>query len=78
MIYFEGIVISFSAVATSIVMATLMDYFRKRMKIAILILLSASGVLFIFSTLVMENVISSLSVNSFKIVIYILLSEESA
>ena len=62
MIYFEGIVISFSAVATSIVMATLMDYFRKRMKIAILILLSASGVLFIFSTLVMENVISSLSV----------------
>ena len=73
MIYFEGIVISFSAVATSIVMATLMDNFRKRMKIAILILLSASGVLFIFSTLVMENVISSLTVNSFKIVIYILL-----
>ena len=46
-----------------------MDYFRKNMKIAIIVLL---GALFILSTLLMENVFS-LSVTNFKIVIYILL-----
>ena len=49
-----------------------MDYFRKNMKIAILLLLGASGVLFILSTLLLESVIS-LSHSNFKIVIYIVL-----
>ena len=49
-----------------------MDYFRKNMKIAILVLLSGSGVLFILSTLLLESVIT-LNQSTFKIVIYILL-----
>ena len=67
-----GIVISFSAVGSSILVATLMDYFRKNMKIAILVLLGSSGVLFILSTLFLEGVIT-VSHTSFKIAIYILL-----
>ena len=54
-------------------MAALMDYFRKRMKIAILLLLVASGILAILSTLLLENVFSSLSSNNFKIILYVLL-----
>ena len=50
----------------------MMDYFRKNMKIAILVLLSGSGVLFILSTLLLESVIT-LNQSTFKIVIYILL-----
>ena len=42
------------------------------MKIAILVLLSGSGVLFILSTLLLESVIT-LNQSTFKIVIYILL-----
>ena len=49
-----------------------MDYFRKNMKIALLLLLGASGVLFILSTLLLESVIA-LSQSNFKIVIYIVL-----
>ena len=62
-----------SAVASSILVATLMDYFRKNMKIAIIVLLVISGVLFIISTLLMENVFPSLSVTSFKVLISITL-----
>ena len=49
-----------------------MDYFRKNMKIAILVLLGSSGALFILSTLFLEGVITA-SHTSFKIAIYILL-----
>ena len=43
-----------------------MDYFRKNMKFAILLLLGASGVLFILSTLFLESVIT-VSHTNFKI-----------
>ena len=49
-----------------------MDYFRKNMKIAILVLLGSSGALFVLSTLFLEGVIT-VSHTSFKIAIYILL-----
>ena len=49
-----------------------MDYFRKNMKFAILLLLGASGVLFILSTLFLESVIT-VSHTNFKIALYILL-----
>ena len=49
-----------------------MDYFRKNMKITILVLLGSSGALFVLSTLFLEGVIT-VSHTSFKIAIYILL-----
>lgn len=52
-----GVIISFVAVAASIAVATLMDYFRKKMKLAILILLALSGTIFIFCTLLTEDII---------------------
>ena len=52
-----GIVIGFSSVAASILMATLMDWFRKHMKIAIIVVLSASFLLSVFITLISEKVI---------------------
>ena len=66
-------VISFSAVFSSILVAVLIDYFRRRMKIATLLLLSASGILAVLSTLLFENVFSSLSSTGFKSLLYILL-----
>jgi len=68
-----GIVISFSSVAASIVIATFIDYFRKKMKLAITFLLCCSGVIFIFCTLITEEIISFDHVSSFKVVMYILL-----
>ena len=68
-----GIVISFASVFSSIIIATFMDYFRKKMKLAIIILLSFSGLLFIFCTLITEDIISCGDVSMFKIVMYILL-----
>ena len=68
-----GIVISFSAVAASIIIATFIDYFRKKMKLAIFILLCLSGLIFIFCTLITEGIISFSHFSSFKIVMYVLL-----
>ena len=66
-----GIAVSFSAVAASIIIATFMDFFRKKMKIAIMVLLSLSGVVCTVSTLLTEKVITFEDNNTFKIFLYI-------
>ena len=68
-----GIVISFVAVGASITIATMMDYFRKKMKLAICSLLASSGFIFIFCTLIAEEVIVFESHNLFKGVLSTLL-----
>ena len=68
-----GIVISFVAVGASITIATMMDYFRKKMKLAICSLLAAAGFIFIFCTLIAEEVIAFESHNLFKGVLSTLL-----
>ena len=68
-----GIVISFVAVGASITIATMMDYFRKKMKLAICSLLACSGFIFIFCTLIAEEVIVFESHNLFKGVLSTLL-----
>ena len=67
-----GMVVSFSSVAASILVATFMDFFRKRMKIAIVVLLTLSLILSIVITLISENVIQFDNEDTFKIVLYIL------
>ena len=66
-------VISFSAVGVSIIIATFMDYFRKKMKLAIIILLCSSGLIFIFCTLITESIITISEVSQFKTLLYLLL-----
>ena len=52
-----GIVISFVAVGASIAIGTMMDFFRKKMKRAITILLAMAGLVFILCTLITEEFI---------------------
>ena len=61
-----GIVISFVAVASSILIATMMDFFRKKMKLAICLLLFASGLIFIVCTLITEEFITFKESDTFK------------
>jgi len=68
-----GIVISFVAVAASILIATMMDFFRKKMKLAICSLLVAAGFVFIFCTLIVEEVFVFQSHDLFKGVLSTLL-----
>ena len=68
-----GIVISFIAVGASVTIATMMDYFRKKMKLAICSLLACSGFIFIFCTLIAEEVVVFESQNLFKGVLSTLL-----
>ena len=67
-----GIVIGFSSVATSIIVGTFMDFFRKKMKLAIIATLSGSFVLSFIITLISEKVIIIEDELSFKITLYIL------
>ena len=67
-----GIVIGFSSVATSIIVGTFMDYFRKKMKLAIIVTLSGSLILSVIITLISEKVIIIEDDLSFKITLYIL------
>ena len=67
-----GIVISFVAVGASIAIGTMMDFFRKKMKLAIIATLSGSFVLSIIITLISEKVIIIEDELSFKITLYIL------
>ena len=67
-----GIVIGFSSVATSIIMGTFMDFFRKKMKLAIIVTLSGSLILSVIITLISEKVIIIEDDLSFKITLYIL------
>ena len=68
-----GIFIGFSSVASSILVATFIDFFRRRMKLSIIILLGLSLIFSTLIALISEKVIhfdsSSLS---FKAVLYIL------
>ena len=68
-----GIIISFTAVASSIAVATVMDYFRQKMKLALCILLASSGFIFIFCTLITEQIILFKSHDTFKGVLSTLL-----
>jgi len=68
-----GIVIVLVAVFVSIVFATGIDYFRKKMRIAIIFLLLCSGILFIFVTLITEEYITFENETNFKIVLCFLL-----
>ena len=67
-----GMVVGFSSVAASILVATFMDFFRKRMKIAIVVLLTLSLLFSIVITLISENVIQFNNEHTFKVVMYIL------
>ena len=68
-----GIVISFVAVAASILIATMMDFFRKKMKLAISVLLLTSGLIFIACTLITEELITFKDPDIFKGVLSFLL-----
>ena len=61
-----GVTISFVSVAASIVIATMMDFFRKKMKLAICLLLFASGLIFIVCTLITEEFITFKESDTFK------------
>ena len=68
-----GIIVGFSSVASSIIVATFIDFFRRRMKISIIVLLSLSLIFSAFITLISENVIKfDTDSISFKVVMYIL------
>ena len=68
-----GVVISFVSVGASIGIATMMDFFRKKMKLAICSLLIAAGFVFIFCTLIVEEVFVFHSHDLFKGVLSTLL-----
>ena len=68
-----GVSISFVSVAVSISIATMMDYFRKKMKLAICSLLLSSGLIFILCTFITEEVIQFENINIFKGVLSTLL-----
>ena len=61
-----GVTISFISVAASIGIATMMDFFRKKMKLAICLLLFASGLIFIVCTLITEEFITFKESDTFK------------
>ena len=61
-----GVTISFVSVAASIGIATMMDFFRKKMKFAICLLLLASGLIFIVCTLITEEFITFKESDTFK------------
>ena len=61
-----GVTISFVSVAASIGIATMMDFFRKKMKLAICLLLLTSGLIFIVCTLITEEFIRFKESDTFK------------
>merc|ERR1711892_1351676 len=69
-----GVVISFVSVFASIGVASFVTlFFKKRMKLAIILLLSMSAVLFVVCTLVLEQVITFNSLSEMKLALYLLL-----
>merc|ERR1711892_850913 len=68
-----GVVISFVSVFASIGLASFLTMFNKRMKLAIILLLSMSAVLFVVCTLVLEQVITFNSLGEMKLALYLLL-----
>ena len=68
-----GVVISFVSVGASIGIATMMDFFRKKMKLAICVLLLTSGLIFIACTLITEEFITFKDPDIFKGVLSFLL-----
>ena len=68
-----GVVMCFVSVFTSIGVASFAAIFRKRMKLSIILLLGMSAVLFIFCTLILEQVITFKTITGFKVSLYCLL-----
>ena len=68
-----GVVISFVSVGASICIATMMDFFRKKMKLAISVLLLTSGLIFVACTLITEEFITFKDPDIFKGVLSFLL-----
>jgi len=68
-----GIVISFVAVAASILFAATLKFFKNRMKLVIMLLLSVSGAIFILATLLFQGVIKFDKSESFFICTYVFL-----
>ena len=68
-----GVVMCFVSVFTSIGVASFLAIFRRRMKLSIIILLGSSAVLFVFCTLILEQVITFNSLGGFKLALYLLL-----
>ena len=67
-----GMVIGFCSVGTSILVATFMDFFRKKMKLAIIVTLSGCLILSLMITLISEKVIIIEDELWFKITLSIL------
>lgn len=61
-----GIIVSFVSVASSITIASLMDKHPRKKKLALYILLSASGVIFILCSLITEGTIAIDHEDTFK------------
>jgi len=68
-----GVVMCFVSVFLSIAVASFLTLFRKKMKLSIIILLGMSAVLFIISTLILEQVITFNSLAGLKLTLYLLL-----
>ena len=68
-----GVVMCFVSVFTSIGVASFAGIFRKRMKLSIILLLGMSSVLFIFCTLILEQVITFKTITGLKYSLYFLL-----
>lgn len=68
-----GIVISFVSVAASIGFAFLIDYFKRKMKLVISLLLLSSGAIFLVCSLIFQAVIIFPNPTGFQICVYLLL-----
>lgn len=68
-----GIIIGFVSAAISIAIAIVMDHHNKKKKLAICLLLSTSGIIFIFCTLITEGIVHIEGSHNFKEIISTLL-----
>lgn len=70
-----GIAVCFSSVFASIGVASLVSRpsLRRRMRLAILLILSLSSILFLLTTLLVEGVLPLPSLQSFQLTLYLLL-----
>ena len=68
-----GVVMCFVSVFTSIAVASFLTLFKRKMKLSIMLLLCMSAILFIISTLVLEQVITFNSLAGLKLALYLLL-----
>jgi len=67
------VVMCLVSVFTSIIVASFLSVFKKKMKLTIIILLCMSAVIFIFCTLILEQIIKFNSLSDLKLALYLLL-----